>query len=57
MAIIQKQRATLFLAKDKTRKDGCAPLYVRFKRVGTFEPKYSLKIYLPREEGRRTEEG
>lgn len=50
MAIIQKQRATLFLAKDKTRKDGCAPLYVRFKRVGTFEPKYSLKIYLPREE-------
>lgn len=50
MAIIQKQRATLFLAKDKTRKDGCAPLYVRFKRVGTFEPKYSLKIYLTKEE-------
>lgn len=44
MAIIKKQRATLFLPKDKKRKDGSIPLYVRFKRVGTLEPKYSLNI-------------
>jgi hypothetical protein len=44
MTLIKKQRATLFLPKDKKRKDGSIPLYVRFKRLGTLEPKYSLNI-------------
>ena len=44
MALIKKQRATLFLPRDKKRKDGSIPLYVRFKRLGTLEPKYSLNI-------------
>ena len=50
MTIIRKQRATLYLPKDKKRKDGSIPLYVRFKRVGTLEPKYSLNISVQEDE-------
>lgn len=36
--------STLYLRKDKPKKDGSMPVYIRFSRIGSVEPKFPLGI-------------
>ena len=47
---IRLQRATLYLRVDKKKKDGRMPLYVRFRRIDSEEPKFPIGIDLLPEE-------
>ena len=43
---IRLQRATLYLRGDKKKSDGRMPLYVRFRRIDSEEPKFPIGIDL-----------
>lgn len=47
---IKLQRATLYLRVDKKKRDGRMPLYVRFRRIDSGEPKFPIGIDLLPEE-------
>ena len=47
---IRLQRATLYLRVDKKKRDGRMPLYVRFRRIDSEEPKFPIGVDLLHEE-------